>query len=802
MQLTPGKMTIPNGTILTEQGQKLEAVVIILSGKIMVSYDCFHIIKEPATCIGLNEIEKIGHFYRCIAMEDSVIFVLPLAEADSVHTLIDKKDDYRAIFISSQYKSIAAFYAIYECLAEVAEKMYYLAPLSYRTYMIRNTEVNIDPIQISELQELKEYVPCNEIHPEQVLFYKEASKLPLDLHRSYYAKSVEMTDCQIQICEKIMTSLVEETEHLLKYIDWLMNILLVREGNNLYQCSLMLGIELQKRKLPMDGWKKYMLGAIEKLTRLENTLSSVCDKIVPIDLEQLAILVEDMAEKKMADDEGASEDEKDDSDAGDASVEDADEQKMIMQLHNSMQQIIDFSEHDKSDLTAFMAGMEYFVASSDRLSYDDEMKQHKKNVTLKFFVLYQECYFKRLRNENVPLAVKLFLHFGYMDERLLSKEQLLLLCRNVLEEKNPDIIAENEPDSNENEANLQNEQARIYTMCEWLDAIYTGKREPSKNEFDEEFSEYIKRLQNEGSIPQTANDPLKNMQWRVSFEIDNMFRVNSKICYGQISSYIPVLYQDVMYGYMEKMLLKNDAIHASIHKVEAADPSAFYRECLTSFLEIAVYHFPMPVKTYPDVILFPGYGLNGSMWQDISGKDKKSPGRFIVPVILGSELDDVIIKLVGRLRWELCRSVMGMQWNDIRTKSLTSEYIDHMQFYRENRDLSEEAREKVKRQIQKARNNSREFFLLDYENYIQKEYHGTMKINKAAREILSTYVPFPKVIREKLKQQRTYEIAFARFDRNRQKKEQELLSLIRNFQHKNKPVPDEVEKAYQYYVNL
>lgn len=52
----------------------------------------------------------------------------------------------------------------------------------------------------------------------------------------------------------------------------------------------------------------------------------------------------------------------------------------------------------------------------------------------------------------------------------------------------------------------------------------------------------------------------------------------------------------------------------------------------------------------------------------------------------------------------------GMAWNDIKLKSLTSEYMDYIQFYRKNHDLSDEAREKVKPQIQKGRNNSREIF--------------------------------------------------------------------------------------------
>ena len=60
-------------------------------------------------------------------------------------------------------------------------------------------------------------------------------------------------------------------------------------------------------------------------------------------------------------------------------------------------------------------------------------------------------------------------------------------------------------------------------------------------------------------------------------------------------------------------------------------------------------------------------------------------------------------------------------------KSLTSEYSDYLQFYRKNRDLSEEKKDKIKLQIQKGRNNSSEIFVIDYEAWINYESKGANK---------------------------------------------------------------------------
>jgi hypothetical protein len=141
-----------------------------------------------------------------------------------------------------------------------------------------------------------------------------------------------------------------------------------------------------------------------------------------------------------------------------------------------------------------------------------------------------------------------------------------------------------------------------------------------------------------------------------------------------------------------------------------------------------------------------------------------------------------------------------MSWNDVKVKSLTSEYMDYIQFYRKNHDLSDDAKDKVKLQIQKSRNNSRETFLLDYEAWIKNESNGSMKLNKVAREIMATYVPFNKELRERLNLQKPYELAQARFIRTSAKKKQEIAVRIKAVQKITSDVPSELMDTYKYYA--
>ncbi|NLY47407.1 MAG: hypothetical protein GX059_00060 [Clostridiales bacterium] len=169
------------------------------------------------------------------------------------------------------------------------------------------------------------------------------------------------------------------------------------------------------------------------------------------------------------------------------------------------------------------------------------------------------------------------------------------------------------------------------------------------------------------------------------------------------------------------------------------------------------------------------------------------------PIFSAADLFQNVVKVCGRFRWEICRTIEGTAWNDIKVKSLTSEYTDYIQFYKKNRELSEERKEKLKLQIQKGRNNSREIFVIDYEAWINYESKGAIKLNKVVREIMATYCPFSKNIRDQLIIQPIFEEAFARFIRNRLKKIRETEGRHRMLQKDNIEITREMEDTLRYY---
>lgn len=771
MKLENGRNSLEKGTVLFQKDEEMRCVGILLSGKVQIVHKAFKLMKQQGTFLGLSDIENGKFSADYLVVEDAIVLALPINGINSLKTIIGKSNDYRAIVVSSQYKHITMLANIRDILDIFAQNAYQYLKDAYAQYHEFHKLADITTIEIPDIDAWTPYENVIVFNEDRLIYYEEASKIPLNVNKVYFSYSKDMAFYQAKDTTSVVWLFSQDCINLVEYIEHFLDMLIRKSGANLFELTMLLGKDLRREGRMMEELVPFME---EMLIRAEQAQSILKDNTGT----RLKLPIQKMREKldELTSNEMSKEDQEE------KEAREAVAKRDFLTLPNSMQQIITFSGLQPESIEAFCQGVEYLVASSDKLSSEDDMKKQKKNISKHFFDLYLACYRNTLTAATIPAAVRLFLNYGYIDERLLKKEQLMFLC-SIQEEE-------------------QSEPCHVYTLCEWLEQIRTGKKDPSKSDFDEDYIEYLRNLKKQGEITEEEQTVLlHDANKRVEYEVMNLFKSNDRACYGQPSTYAPVLYDEAIFGYLEKIIVTRKKINDSIKKMLEVDYSAFYREVLYSNSEIGISNETIMKNVYPDIIIIPVYGINATMWQEISGKNKATPGRFVFPVFSSTNIDDLMLKMFGRFRWELCRCIMGMSWNDIKYKSLTSEYMDYIQFYRKNRELSEEWRQKIKLQIQKGRNNSREVFLIDYVNWIRSESSGSMKMNKVAREIIATYIPFAKTYREKLGVQRNYELAMARFNRNVAKKRQEAEFRIRAVKKVSEVVPEELLNNYDFYNN-
>ena len=452
----------------------------------------------------------------------------------------------------------------------------------------------------------------------------------------------------------------------------------------------------------------------------------------------------------------------------------------VPEIRDSLNTILSYSGVDEETANAFRNVIHEYSKMTDKNNSDDASRRLRLNITKLFYQVYEKAFMKSLHDFNVPKILMMFFNFGYVDERLAGMDNASYLYSIV--------------------DRLPSDPSRgVYTIYEWLHAIYEGHKSPSRNELDSDYQTHIHEQKISGKI--TAEEEvalLKNTERQVMYELNNMFQSVNKVTFGRISTFCPIFSEHNILKELEKSLVSADKVEQAFKKIRSVDFSAYYRDMIYTNPELGIGKEYISVEILPDIILMPNVGVRGVMWQEIEGRKRTTPSRMMVSVFQMEDLTSILVRLTGDFRWEMCKRVQGARWNDISEPSLTSRYFDYIQFYKKNHDLSADAKDKIKLNMQKAKNSFKEMFIRDYDSWVLYEGSGSPRLNKIARAILFDYCPFSKEIREKLKANPLYKETMERYDIKLSQTIHHYDNLFQKLKNMGVPVPPEIKSQREY----
>ncbi len=457
--------------------------------------------------------------------------------------------------------------------------------------------------------------------------------------------------------------------------------------------------------------------------------------------------------------------------------------KDVPEIHDSINTILSYSQIEEEDANEFRNAVNSYRKLSDKNNSDDASRKLRLHITKLFYQIYEKAFLRSLKDFDTPKVVKMFLNFGYVDEQLAGMENAAYLYS----------IVDRLPSDPER---------GVYTIYEWLRAIYDGKKSPSRNEFDTDYQAYVHELKISGKIKASEEATmLKDTKRQVLFELHNMFQSGNKITFGRISSFCPLFSEHNILKDLEKSLVSADRIAETFRQIRAIDFSAYYRDMIYTNPKLGIGKEEISVEILPDLILMPNVGVRGVMWQEIEGRKRTTPARMMISIFQMEDLTNILVRLTGDFRWEMCKRVQGARWNDISEPSLTSRYFDYIQFYRKNRDLSADAKDKIKLNMQKAKNSFKEMFIRDYTSWVLYEGAGSPRLNKIARSILFDFCPFSREIRGKLKANPLYKETMERYDVKLAQHIHHYDNLFQKLSNIGAEIPPEIQ-AQRDYLNM
>ena len=755
------EMNLQNDSTIYNEGQSVRVIGIIESGSIVMKSKYFSLSLTSGQVMGLLHLNDCVALTTDVTIDDTTISAYRLENNFPNNNIFlnDQTLLTAAIeTVKSQFGDLNKIYAQYK---EQLKHAVQLHDSLTKKYVVLCEKLHVTP-KISTPNSTGKVTQLLLETPYQIAYYKnltqifeQDSEALLTNHKAFVFGLLLKASQDANVFKKFIDDLGSTITHYVELF-----------YNENYDDYFRYFSELLCRTHP--GTEDY-----EEAKQLLTTLFAGLNQLPFIDKNALQIRIEDQKKKMLTPSVTQQS----------ISTEQAPQAPISIEsmLSDSMNKILTAANEDDEFVSLFTKDFLTYKGLPDKTINNSSIIQLRHKLTEDFHRLYANLALKYVTGEETSDVVKLFLTFGYIDEDLAGKENAEVLYKLL----SADISAESE---------------QIYTFIDWLKAIYEGKKEPGRNEFDMDYTDYLHSERVAGKISaQEEKTLLGNAKAKVEYELKNFFPTTNKITFGHISTYCPFFSSHNLIDGLNKGLLSVTRLIQQRDSVRNIDYQLFYKEIVYSNPNIGVNAEFLHKEILPDIILMPNYGSRGVMWQEVEGKKRATPCRMVLPIFTPENLRVMFLRLCGEYRWEMCKRTHGSHWNDPSSNSLTADYFDYIQFYRKNNDLSADAKEKVKLLITKARNSVKEAFVLDYIVWVAYESEGSPRLNKVARNILFNHCPFPGEIRKKLTVNPIYLSVIQRHASKYEQLSHRMKNLCTKITNAGKELPEEFKQEILFF---
>lgn len=746
------------GSVICSEGQPLHNLLFITKGKAEASFfgRPFHF--EQGDAIGLCDLSTGSHSHTYTAVTDVAVFSYPYDEGSTLQKLLGDNSDVANLLINSMCRQISESLEYWGSLKREAQGAYTLISQVYPKYESMCKLYALTPKVLPGYAELVSASGADLLQDWVYTYYTGIKELDAQVQRVFFSKSGISLGFIFKGAEDIM-KVLEDSRGYQDYLKNISQMLISDSGPDLF--ALLSELHLSTINIK---------GADAAVDALMLALAKIASNMTHIDQElfrgRIGAYKESLAEAR------STQSLKDAPTGGGGGVK--------QNLSDSLEVILDYSGCPAEEGNLFIRRVHEFRLLTDKGSSDDTAYRLRRNLTEDFYNIYQNTFMKSLADPNVPTIIKMFLNFGYVDADLAGHENAEYLYS----------IADSIKGDPEN---------GVYTVCEWLHAIYEGKKEPSRNDFDEDYPAYVRELKNARKIDaQEEQRMLGDLEGKLRFELENVFPIVNKITFGRITTFCPLFAEYNVQRGLEVSMVTPGKIRQVLDEIRDIDHSAYYRETIYTNEEAGIPKEYIHVEVLPDFVLMPNVGVRGAMWQEIEGRVRSTPSRMFMSVFFLNDLKQLLITLTAEFRWEMCKRIQGPRWMDLSDPSLTSEMCDYLQFYKNNRDLSTETKVAIKTELLRAKNTYKTVFVSNYVDWIIYEANGSPRLNKIARKILFNYCPFTADFRERLALNPQYADILKRYGVKVQQKLNHLERVVQKAGQMGKPAPQEILDEMEY----
>lgn len=748
---------VQRGQVIARKNDKVKYWYLLQEGAVIQKFDFSEVRLEKNAIIGI--LEKDIFLCDYIAGEDTVLAGFICENSTDLKNILTGQEKIRNIFLRAAIEQRHQMLCLYSDLNNKSRQFHAFVESLYNDYKTLCGKYKLEEQSFLSMEHFNPLQMQHKAEPWEVNNSVSIVKKYMQEYLQLMEKDDSLTVGAIMEAAAQIRRFTLGISEMEAYISYNKDILIGESGKDLFQLFFDLSIKTYEKKYDIEPITKD-INLIFKVAKMLNVYS-------------MRMLNRRFNEFKNYD--------YDSERPGDESHGRA-RREIDITKEDCLSHILEYAGYGYEEIDSIGKMIEGYQKLPDMTATSGEAYTLRKKLTSVYYDIYYRVFMRAVKDESsLTPVLEMFLNFGFMDLSFVGEEHAKALYELTA---HLDIC----------------HSEHIYTIYEWLKCIYNGEKTTSKNDFDMDYLVHLMELKRTGEITQEQFDKYQHDRERmVQFEIQNMFTSVNKITYGRITTFCPILCENDLINAIDKMLVTAERLENALNEIRKIDYSAFYREISFSDIERGINFERVMKEVIPDIILMPNAGTRVIMWQETEGVKNDTPARIMFPIFTAADLDDLMLGAVGWFRWEMCRKMQGVHWNDIHERSLTSEYCDYIQFYRKNHDLSVDAKEKIKSALVRAKNNYREVFIKDYVNWIKFESKGSFRLNKVSRDILFRYCPFASAMRDELKANPVYQAAISKFDVETAKKLQRYNSLNDKYVKAGVEVAPELKDNLLFY---
>lgn len=750
-------INVQRDQVIARKNDKVKYWYLIQEGTVIQKFDFSEVILEKNAIIGI--LEKDIFLCDYIAGEDTVLAGFICENSTDLKNILTGQEKIRNIFLRAAIEQRHQMLCLYSDLNNKSRQFHSFVESLYNDYKTFCAKYKIVEQSFLSMEHFNPLQMQHKAEPWEINNSVSIVKKYMQEYLQLMEKDDSLTVGAIMEAAAQIRRFTQGISEMEAYLSYNKDILISNSGNDLFRLFFDLSIKTYTKAYDIEPITKdiNLIFKVAKMLDIYNTrmLNRVYNEFNNYDYE------------KGMSDSGNKENIR---------------REIDISTEDCLNHILEYAGYADEEADTIYTMIRDYQNLPDKTSTSNEAYTLRKNVTSVYYDIYYKVFMHAVKDESsLTPVLEMFLNFGFMDLSFVGEENAKALYELTA---HLDIC----------------HSEHIYTIYEWLKCIYNGEKATSKNEFDMDYLVHLMELKKNGEVTQEQFSEYQMDRKRmVEFEIKNMFTSVNKITYGRITTFCPILCKEDLINSIDKMLVTAEKLENALNEIRKIDYSVFYREITFSASDKGMNYGRIMKEVIPDIILMPNAGNRITMWQETEGVRNDTSGRIMFPIFTALDIDELMLKAVGWFRWEMCRKMQGVHWNDIREKSLTSEYCDYIQFYRKNHELSADNKEKIKSTLVRAKNNYREVFIKDYINWIKFESKGSFRLNKISRDILFRYCPFAKALRDELKLNPVYQAAISKFDVETAKKLQKFNSLNDKYVKAGGEITAELKENLLFY---